>query len=80
MHSMIFSHFSYCMTVWPQAPSTVTHLTSLCNQTENNGQKACPAASLSQTKTYNLCSFESFLLILVFANQSNPRAEISQRQ
>ncbi len=41
MHCMIFSDFSYCMTVWAYAsPSTIRHLTSLYN----------PVTSLSHTK------------------------------
>ena len=62
MHAMIFSHFSYCMTVWTQAlPSTIRHLTSLYNQPlKIMDKKPVRWHHCHILKKYNLLSFESF--------------------
>ena len=69
MHSMIFSHISYCLTVWaPAAPSTKQHIGSLYNQTVKVlDKKTIRWHHCKVIKKYNLLSFESFIdFIFIF--------------
>ena len=90
MHSMIFSHFSYCMTVWAQgSPSTIKSLSSLYNKTlKVMDKKPIRWHHCHILKKYNLLSFESFMqfsfLKLVFKCINNlapePLSKFIQRQ
>lgn len=63
MHAMIFSHMSYCVTVWSQAsPTTIKLIASLYNQTlKIMAKKPIKWHHCHILKQYNLLSFDNFL-------------------
>ena len=90
MHAMIFSHISYCMTVWAQAAPTATkRICSLYNQTwKIMDKKTVRYHHCHILKKYNSLSFESFsdfcFLKLIFKCINNlapePLSQFVERQ